>query len=306
MPIAPLRETILECLSDARSHSLEVQKKALHTLASITKVSPQNRSLLAQTDGAISYFIMLTNSSSPIIETLALAILFNLSLNPDLKQSLADMNTIFRLNSIILSPKSPHSNRLACSLICSLAMLDKNKAKFGVAGTIQVLVSGISGPRTPASHHLLSSLAELVQFHGNCTVAVRSGAVEVLIGIVESSDGEDLSGTSLAVLGLLARFEEGLNAIIRREQVVSCMVEVLKRRCMLSKEGAAEILVRIFDESEGCVKDALRLPEFSTVLADLSVRGSLKAREKAAQLMKKMTEASLDTSIENSLFLQWY
>ncbi|KAJ9167763.1 hypothetical protein P3X46_019361 [Hevea brasiliensis] len=307
MPVARLREAILEYLSDARSDSVEVQQKALYNLASMTKVSLQNRSLLAQTEGAISNFIMLTKSSSPIIETLALAILFNLSLNLDLKQSLADMNTILRLNSIIISPRSPESSRLACSLVCSLAMLDKNKAKFGVAGTIQILVDAISGPRGPASHHLLSSLAELVQFHGNCTLAVRSGAVPVLMGIIESPDGEDLAGSSLAILVLLVRFEEGLNAIIGRERIVSCMVEVLKRRCMLSKEGAGEILLRIFDESEGCVRDALRLPELSTVLADLSVRGSSKAREKAAQLMKKMTEASSDPGIDgNSMFLQWY
>ncbi|KAF2303870.1 hypothetical protein GH714_024007 [Hevea brasiliensis] len=221
---ARLREAILEYLSDARSDSVEVQQKALYNLASMTKVSLQNRSLLAQTEG-----------------------------------------------------------------------------------TIQILVDAISGPRGPASHHLLSSLAELVQFHGNCTLAVRSGAVPVLMSIIESPDGEDLAGSSLAILVLLARFEEGLNAIIERERIVSCMVEVLKRRCMMSKEGAAEILLRIFDESEGCVRDALRLPELSTVLADLSVRGSSKAREKAAQLMKKMTEASSDPGIDgNSMFLQWY
>jgi hypothetical protein len=65
---------------------------------------------------------------------------------------------------------------------------------------------------------------------------------------------------------------------------------------MLSKEGAAEILLRLFDESEGCVRDALRMPDFSSVLADLSVRGSAKAREKAALLMRKITMvASLDS-----------
>ncbi|KAA8525379.1 hypothetical protein F0562_007203 [Nyssa sinensis] len=191
------------------------------------------------------------------------------------------METISHLNSAILSPTSPESSKLAASLICSLAMLDKNKAKFGVAGTIHSLVKAVSGPRGPAAHHLLSSLAELVLFHGNCTVAVRSGVVQVLIDVVESTDGEDLAGTSLAILGLLARFEEGLNALRKTDQIVSSMLEVLKGRSMLSKEGAAEILLRLFEESEGCVRDALRMPEFSSVLADLSVRGAGRAREKA-------------------------
>ncbi|WCJ30245.1 hypothetical protein M5689_011815 [Euphorbia peplus] len=301
-----LRETISESLSNARSDSIDIQQKALQTLASMTKVSPQNRNLVSQTDNAIPTFIILTKSSSPIIQTLALAILFNLSLNPDLKQTLADVDTIHLLNSVIRSPVSPGSIRLASSLICSLAILDKNKAKFGVAGTIQALLEGISGPRCPASHHLLSSLSELVQFHGNCTLAVRSGAIEILLKIIESSDGEDLAGTSLIILGLVARFEEGLKALIQCEEIVKSMVDVLKGRCMLSKEGAAEILVHLFDESESCLRDAMRLPEFSLVLADLSVRGSSKAREKAAQLMKKMTDANFYSSSNDGLFLQWY
>ncbi|KAK9273235.1 hypothetical protein L1049_018042 [Liquidambar formosana] len=284
MTAARLRETITECLSDAQSDSDEIQQKSLQMLASITKVSPQNRNFLAQTDGAIPAFLTLSKSSSSIIQTLSLSILFNLSLNPNLKQSLADMETIYHLNSIILSSSSPESSRLASSLICSLAMLDKNKAKFGVA------VLWLS---------LCSSM-------GTAPVAVRAGAVQVLIQVVESTDGEDLVGTSLVVLGLLARFGEGLDALRKTDQIVSSMVDVLKGRCMLSKEGAAEILLRLFEESEGCLRDALRVPEFSSVLADLSVRGSVRAREKASLLMKKMMEANLDSYLDgNPIFFQW-
>ncbi|XVE98582.1 hypothetical protein REPUB_Repub03eG0118300 [Reevesia pubescens] len=302
MSTVRLREGIVECLCEAQSDSHEVQQKALKTMVSITKVSPQNRTLLAQTDGAIPTLLRLSksSSSSSIIQTLSLSILFNLSLNPDLKQSLADMETIYHLNSIILSPTSPESSKLASSLVCSLAMLDKNKAKFGVAGTIPLLVNAVSEPHSPAAHHLLSSLAELVHFHGNCTVAVRAGAVPKLLQVVTSTEGEDLSGTSLAVLGLLARFDEGMNALIKTDQVVSSIVDVLKGRCMLSKEGAAEILLRLFDESESCLRDALSLPEFLTVLADISVRGSARAREKAGQLLKKMMEDNLDSYSDGS------
>ncbi|KAF5456711.1 hypothetical protein F2P56_026158 [Juglans regia] len=307
MSAAQLRETMTDCLSEALSGSHEARQKALQMLDSITKVSPQNRSLLAQIDDAIPALLNLSKSSSAMIETLSLSILFNLSLNPDLKRSLADTKTIFLLNSMILLPSSPESSRLAASLVCSLAMLDKNKAKFGVAGTIQSLVKAVSWHRGPAAHHLLSSLAELVQFHGNCTVAVRSGAVPVLIQIVENNDGEDLAGTSLAVLGLLGRFDEGLNALRKTEDIVSLMINVLKRRCMLSKEGAAEILLRLFDESEDIIRDASRAPDSLTALADLSVRGSAKAREKATLLMKKMIEANVDSDVDGeSMFnFQW-
>ena len=289
-----IRETVSESLFEALSSSHEVQQKVLEMLVSITKVSPQNRNLLAQTDGAIPALLTLSKSSSSIIQALSLSSLFNISLNPELKRSLADMETIYHLNSI-LSPSSPETSRLTSSLVCSLAMHDKNKAKFAVAGTIQLLIKALSGPRSLASHHLLSSLAELVQFHGNCTVAIRSGVVPVLINIVESANGEDLAGTSLAVLCLLARFDEGLNAMRKTDHVVSLMVNVLKRRGMLSKEGAAEILLRLFDESEGYMTDALMVPDFSTVLADLSVRGSAKAREKTALLMEKVMEANMDS-----------
>lgn len=61
----------------------------------------------------------------------------------------------------------------------------------------------------------------------------------------------------------------------------------------------------MFEESEGCVRDALRL-EFSSVLADLSVRGSARARERAGLLLKKMMEADLDTYMEESpMYYHW-
>ncbi|KAH1124558.1 hypothetical protein GYH30_014319 [Glycine max] len=162
---------LLNVLSLVQSESIEVQEKVLQTLASITKVSAQNRTMLAQTDNAIPTLASLTNSSSPIIQTLSLLTLFNLSLNPDLKQSLADMET---------STSSLESSKLVSSLICSLAMHDKNKAKFGVAGTIQLLVETAFWP------------------------------------VAKGTDNEDLAGTSLAVLSLLARFEEGLNGLKRK------------------------------------------------------------------------------------------
>lgn len=161
-----------------------------------------------------------------------------------------------------------------------------------ICGPIQVLVKAVSGPQSPASHHILSSLAELVQFHGNCTLAVRAGAVAALMQLAESGDGEDLAGTSLAVVGLLARFEEGLKELKRSDAVVGRMVGILKSGCFLSKEGAAEILLRLFDESHKCFRDAAELPELLSALAEISVGGSGRAREKAALLMKKIMDAN--------------
>ncbi|CAJ2643515.1 unnamed protein product [Trifolium pratense] len=297
-------DTINECLALVQSDSHEAQEKGLQTLAAITKVSPQNRTLLAQTDGAIPTLATLTNASSTIIQTLSLLTLFNLSLNSDLKLSLADMETIYHLNSLIdssLSSSSLDSCKLASSLICSLAMFDKNKAKFGVAGTVQLLVKAIENSLLDSSdaHHLLSSLAELVHFHGNCTLAVRGGAVPVLLQVVKSTNiNEDLAGTSLTVLGLLVRFDEGLNAVKKTNEIISSMLSVLKGRSLLCKEGAVDILVRLFDDSEECVREALLLSEFSSVLADLCVRGSARVRDKADLLMRKIAKVSLETNME--------
>lgn len=72
------------------------------------------------------------------------------------------------------------------------------------------------------------------------------------------------------------------------------MLGVLKGRSLLSKEGAADILLRLFDDSEECVTEALMLPEFSSVLADLSVRGSVRVRNKAELLMRKIAKVSLE------------
>ncbi|KAJ0503674.1 putative armadillo-like helical protein [Helianthus annuus] len=302
-----IKNTISECIAQIQSGSdYEVKEKALQTLVSITKASPSNRNLVLQNNEFIPIILTLLNSSSssPTLVKLSLSILFNLSLNPNLKSTLADMATIQHLNTIILSRGSVESSRLAASLICSLAMLDKNKAVFGVANTIQALLKAVSGSKGHVTHHLLSSLAELAQFHGNCTLAVRADAVNILLRVVENKDCEDLSGTTLVVLGLLARFDEGLKAIVNTPNIVGRMLDVLKGRCMMSNEGAAEILIRVFDESEECLKEAMGLPDLTFVLAEVSVRGSTRAREKASLLLKKL-EANESDGEDNLVFMKW-
>ncbi|MFS7901496.1 putative armadillo-like helical protein [Helianthus anomalus] len=303
-----IKNTISECIAQIQStdSDYQVKEKALQTLVSITKASPSNRNLVLQNNEFIPIILTLlkSSSSSPTLLKLSLSILFNLSLNPNLKSTLADMTTIHHLNTIILSRGSVESSRLAASLICSLAMLDKNKAVFGVANTIQALLKAVSGSKGHVTHHLLSSLAELAQFHGNCTLAVRADAVNVLLRVVENKDCEDLSGTALVVLGLLARFDEGLKAIVNTPNIVGRMLDVLKGRCMMSSEGAAEILIRVFDESEECLKEAMGLPDLTFVLAEVSVRGSTRAREKASLLLKKL-EANESDGEDNLVFMKW-
>ncbi|KAK1425958.1 hypothetical protein QVD17_14625 [Tagetes erecta] len=288
-----IRNTICECVSQLESDDFETKEKALETLVSITKASPSNRNLLVLHNNNIiipTILTLLTNT--PTLEKLSLSILFNLSLNHNLKLTLAHTPTaIQHLNTIILS-YSLDSTRLAASLICSLAMLDKNKALFGVANTIQALLKALVSqhPAPHVTHHLLTSLAELAHFHGNCTLAVRGGAVDVLLRIVENKV-DDLSGTALVILGLLARFEEGLKALVTTTpNIVARMLHVLKLAAGSSRcnEGATEILVRVFDESEECLKEAMGLPDLLFVLAEVSVTGSIPAREKASLLLKKL------------------
>ncbi|XP_047339562.1 uncharacterized protein LOC124943040 [Impatiens glandulifera] len=286
MSTTPVRDIIFRCLFDIQSNnSHKLQQNALQTLASITKVSPHNRNMLAQTDGAVALIFKLALTEAT--ETLALSILFNLSLNPNLKSTLAsDVNTIANLNSIVISPSSPDAGKIAASLMCSLAMLDKNKAMFGTAGTVQMLVEVISGPRCPATHHLVSTLAELVQFHGNNTLAVRSGAVPTLLGVVESPDHEDIAGISIGILVSLSRFQEGIDALRKTDRIVGTMIEVLKGKCMMSKEAATELLLRLFEDG---VERLWVTPDLMSVLADVSTRGMGRARQNAGLLMRRLT-----------------
>ncbi|KAD3337723.1 hypothetical protein E3N88_33243 [Mikania micrantha] len=95
---------------------------------------------------------------------------------------------------------------------------------------------------------------------------------------MKNKECEDLSGTALVILGLLAR-------------------------CMMS-EGATEILIRVIDESEECLIEAMGLPDLMFVLAEVSVRGSTRAREKASILLKKL-EANESYEEGNLAFLKW-
>ncbi|XP_064975023.1 U-box domain-containing protein 12-like [Musa acuminata AAA Group] len=291
MPTQAVDATIADCLAQAQSDSVEARTSALTTLSALTRLSSRNRDLLSHTQHALPLLLGLSHSEPTL--PLALSVLLHLSLNPNLKQPLAAVpGFVPRLNSLVLSPSaSTQAAKLAASLICSLAMHDKNKAPLGVAGAVHTVVEALGC--SAARPHVLSSLAELVQFHGNCTLAVRAGAVPVLARIVGGL-AEDLGATCVVVLARMARFEEGIQAIREVEGVVGTLVDWLRRGCIASKESAMEVLARLFEERDELMRETAGRDDFSSLLADLSIGGSTKLREKAGLLMKMMESSDLD------------
>ncbi|URE21588.1 hypothetical protein MUK42_11210 [Musa troglodytarum] len=295
MPTQAVDATIAECLAQAQSDSLEVRISALTTLSALTRLSSHNRDLLAHSQHALPLLLGLCHSDPTL--PLALSVLLHLSLNPNLKQPLAAVpGFVPRLKSLVLSPSaSTQAAKFAASLICSLAMHDKNKAPLGVAGAVRTVVDALGC--SAARPHVLSSLAELVQFHGNCTLAVGAGAVPVLVRIL-GGPAEDLGATCVVVLARMARFEEGIQAIRQVEGVVGALVDCLRRGCMASKQSAMEVLARLLEESDELMREAAGRDDFSSLLADLSIGGSTKLREKAGLLMKMMESSDLDWDVE--------
>ncbi|KAK7311863.1 hypothetical protein RJT34_10293 [Clitoria ternatea] len=72
--------------------------------------------------------------------------------------------------------------------------------------------------------------------------------------------------TSLSVLSFLVRFEERLNGLKKMDDIIKSMMSVLKGRSLLSKEGAIDVLLCLFDDSESSIAEALMLPEFPKML----------------------------------------
>lgn len=292
-------DAIAECLAQAESESEEARATALQTLSALTKLSSHNRDLVALTDGSLP--LLLSLSASP----LALSTLLHLSLNPNLKKPIASVDGLLgRLSSLIVCPSaSPQAAALAASLVCSLAMHDKNKAPLGVAGAVEAVVQTLviattspsAGAAAPA-HHLLSSLAELAKFHGNCTLAVRAGAVPVLVRILDGQ-ADDLAGTASVVLARLACFEEGMGAIREVPGVAWVLLEAVRKGCIVGRESAMEVLVRLLGESRELTEEVAASEDTPSLLADLSIRGSAKLRDQAALLMKLMDPADFKFAI---------
>ncbi|ONK81010.1 uncharacterized protein A4U43_C01F24270 [Asparagus officinalis] len=310
----PILEAIAERLSQATSDSVESQTDALQTLSSLIEGSgshhlatssapipgrrhiPSPRCALYLPDpigsACFKTFALCRTPLQPLSE-------------PQPQETLAQLDSSDHPSpqfppSLAFFPSVRQARRL--SHLQRSRMLDKNKAAFGVAGTVQASVTvleRISHGVLCEANHLLSSLAELVQLHGNCTLAVRAGAVPVLIKIL-SGPHEDLWGSCLVILSLLSRFEEGVRAVRSVDGVVSLMVDGLKRGCFVSRESAAEILTRLFEGNEEMIVEAVERPEFSALVADLAIRGSVKAREKAGVLMKMMMEVDLECYLEDT------
>ncbi|ERN03572.1 hypothetical protein AMTRI_Chr05g71100 [Amborella trichopoda] len=269
--------------------SLQAQQTSLHVLMALTRLSQHNRDQLAQAHQAIPTLLSLSRPPNPpATSLLSLSVLFNLSLNPKLKPTLATPGLISLLNDTLLDEIEEETSRLSASLLCSLALHHKNKAMLGVEGTIQALVGSLDVPYR-ATQHALSALGELVLFHGNNTLAIEADAVPLLLGIVEREDGEELVGSALSVLNLLLRHSEGVAAVRRESGCIGVVVGAIRRRSMLSKESSCEILLRLFKERDEWILEAEE-QGLSLLLTDLSIRGSAKAREKSMVLLEMVVE----------------
>eukprot|EP00850_Spirogloea_muscicola_P004772 SM000021S06405 [mRNA] locus=s21:2510:6161:- [translate_table: standard] len=187
----------------------------------------------------------------------------------------------------------------AAALVLSLAASNQLKPVLGHAGAIPPLVSMLTAGSS--AHGMLDAVWALLNlsFHGpNKSLIVTAGGVSPLLATVSGAQPE-IQEKAIAVIAQLSTVAEGRAALCAEAIVIPALIGVLDEGTNVSKEHAANVLLRICSTNE-VLRRAAVMERVIPVAVELSLLGTDKVRVKAQKLlsffqMQRAQETSVKT-----------
>eukprot|EP00850_Spirogloea_muscicola_P007400 SM000037S13535 [mRNA] locus=s37:515112:517316:+ [translate_table: standard] len=187
----------------------------------------------------------------------------------------------------------------AAALVLSLAASNQLKPVLGHDGAISPLVSMLTAGSS--AHGMLDAVWALLNlsFHGpNKSLIVAAGGVSPLLATVSGAQPE-IQEKAMAVIAQLSTMPEGRAALCAEAIVIPALIGVLDDGTNVSKEHAANVLLRICSTNEELRRAAV-MERIIPVAVELSLLGTDKVRVKAQKLlsffqMQRAQETSVKT-----------
>lgn len=281
-------------LLDEMSSTLSGQKDAAQELRLLTKQVPQVRALFSESGDAILQLLSplaRTNYESkfdhPKLQEDVITTLFNLSIHESNKKVVAETPTVIPLliNALRFGTIETRSN--AAATLFTLSALDSNKALIGESGALKALIELLDEGKAAAMRDVCSAIYNLCIVDKNRGVAVREGAVRVILKkLVSRVHVEEL----VAILALLSNTEKGVEEI-GEVGGVACLLSLIRETSSgRNKENCVAILYAI------CFRDGCKLREEESVyptLSELGENGTSRAKRKVNSILDRMSRVGL-------------
>ncbi|KAI4977346.1 hypothetical protein ZWY2020_057258 [Hordeum vulgare] len=282
-PVEEVSKEVLipSLVKDLSSPNLDVQRKAVKKIRSLSKESPENRTLITDS-GGIAALVGLLQYPDKKIQDNTVTSLLNLSIDEANKVLIAKGNAIPLIIEVLKNGSVEGQENSAAALF-SLSMVDENKVVIGALGGVPPLVNLLKNGTIRGKKDANTAIFNLLLNHQNKLRAIEAGIVPVLLKIL---DDAKLSMVDEALsIFLLLGSNSACRATIGTESFVETLVRIIKEGTPKNKECALSVILELGSCNNALMVHALGFG-LQEHLTEIAKSGTSRAQRKANSLIQ--------------------
>lgn len=276
------------CLLEKMSSTLCDQKEAAKQLRLLTKKHPCFRVLFCDFDHAIPQLLKPICEGDSINHELqedVITTLLNISIHDNNKKQVAEIPMVIPILMKALRCGTIETRANAAATLFTLSALDSNKELIGKSNALKPLIDLLEEGNPLAMKDVASAIFTLCMMHDNKAIAVKDGAVRVIMAKMKNRVHVD---ESLAILALLSTHQK---AVLEMAELgaVPCLLSIMRESsCERNKENCVAILQTI------CLYDRSKLREIKEeenshrTISELAKSGTSRAKRKASGILERL------------------
>ncbi|XP_057532700.1 U-box domain-containing protein 15 [Amaranthus tricolor] len=284
------KSNVMTLIENLSSFCVEAQREAVHKLRLLSKESPENRILIAESRG-IPPLIELLKSKDSKIKEHSVTTLLNLSIDVTNKKVITQNGAIPTIIQVLLNGNVGAKENAAATLF-SLSMLDENKVIIGLYDGIPPLVNLLEKGTVRGKRDAATALFNLCLNSMNKSRAIEAGIVTPLLGLIDDSE-LGMIDEALSILLLIASHPQGRQEIGQLTFIQS-LIEFIGGDdhdvTPKNKEGAVALLLELgLNGGSSFLLAALQFGVYE-YLVDISQSGTNRAQRKACSILQLMRQ----------------
>ncbi|KAL8465356.1 hypothetical protein ACS0TY_034741 [Phlomoides rotata] len=292
LPGSPSYATAIKFLSEYLTLSLgygtdHQKNKAAYEIRVLAKSNLFNRACLIES-GSVPPLLELVDSSDPTMQENAIAALLKLAKQPRGQKSIIQNGGLNAILAVLKHGKKPESRQIAAATIFYLSSVHENRKRIGEnSKTIPSLLELIKEGTPCGKKNAVVAIFALLLHHRNRQRALESGAVPILLHVLESSNRVELKNDALAVVAELADSNDGSIEILQASGLPLILRSFYSIETRAGKEYCVSILHSLCLNCGAEVVSVLsKDTSLMTALYALLTEGTSHAGRKARSLIK--------------------
>lgn len=276
------KEVLIPSLvKDLSSPNLDVQRKAVKKIRSLSKESPENRTLITDS-GGIEALVGLLQYPDKKIQDNAVTSLLNLSIDEANKVLIAKGKAIPLIIEVLKNGNVEGQENSAAALF-SLSMVDENKVAIGALGGMPPLVDLLKNGTIRGKKDASTAIFNLLLNHQNKLRAIEAGIVPVLLKILDDTK-LGMVDEALSIFLLLGS-NSACRGTIGTESFVETLVRIIKEGTPKNKECALSVTLELGSNNNALMVHALGFG-LQEHLTEIAKSGTSRAQRKANSLIQ--------------------